>query len=69
MGIEHAVANGAIEALPVEALTYMVLGAMVQAALAIARAKDQQKALRETIATVTFMLEGLRPKPAGERSQ
>jgi AcrR family transcriptional regulator len=69
MGIEHAVANGAIEALPVEALTYMVLGAMVQAALAIARAKDQQKALRETIATVTYMLEGLRPKATAERSQ
>jgi len=36
--------------------------------MAIARAKDQQKALRETIRTVTSMLEGLKSKPAGERS-
>lgn len=66
-GIEHAVESGAIESLPVESLTYMVLGAMVQAAMAIARAKDQQKALRETIRTVTSVLEGLRSKPAAER--
>jgi len=67
-GIEHAVESGAIESLPVESLTYMVLGALIQAALAIARAKDQQKALRETITTVTSMLEGLRRRPADERS-
>jgi len=67
-GIQHAVESGVIESLPVESLTYMVLGAMVQAAMAIARAKDQKKALRETIRTVTSVLEGLRSKPAAERS-
>lgn len=68
-GIEHAVETGVLESLPVEALTYMVLGAMVQAAMAIARAKDQQKALQETIMTVTSVLKGLKRKPAAERSR
>jgi len=67
-GIENAVEAGVIESLPTEALTYMVLGALIQAAMAIARAKDQQKALRETIRTVTSILEGLKSKPGGERS-
>ncbi len=67
MGIEHAVDSGAIEPQPTEFLTYLVLGALIQAALAIAHAKDRQKALRETITTVTSMLEGLRAKPGGGR--
>ncbi|HTY56295.1 MAG TPA: TetR/AcrR family transcriptional regulator [Candidatus Binataceae bacterium] len=61
-GLEEAVAAGVIQPLPTEALTFLVLGALVQASMAIARAKDQPKALRETIKTVTSMLEGLRVK-------
>jgi len=68
-GLQHAVEAGEIEALPIESLTYLVLGAVIQASTAIARAKDQQKALGETITTVTSMLEGLRPKRSGERSR
>ena len=67
-GIQDAVEAGEIEPLPVESLTFMVLGALLQAAMAIARAKDQEKALNETITTVTSMLEGLKPKHKAERS-
>ncbi len=53
---------GAIERLPIRPLTHMLLGALDDAALYVARAGDQKKARRDAGTTVERLLEGLRPR-------
>jgi hypothetical protein len=51
---------GYIEPLPAKALTYMLVGAMIEAGLFIAGADDPAAARREIGRTLARLLEGLR---------
>ncbi len=60
MGLETVMEAGLIERQPVEPLAHLLLGAMAEAGLMIARAEDQQEARREVGKSVERLLEGLR---------
>jgi AcrR family transcriptional regulator len=63
IALQAAMDAGAIERQPLRPLTHMLLGALDEAALYVARAEDQPKARREVRKTVERLLEGLRPRP------
>jgi AcrR family transcriptional regulator len=60
MGLEGVMEAGLIERQPLEPLAHLVLGALGEAGLMIARADDQPKARREVGESVARLLEGLR---------
>jgi AcrR family transcriptional regulator len=59
-GLERAMADGRLAKRPVEPLTHLLLGALSQAAMAIARAKDPGKTMRDTRAEVMRLLEAIK---------
>lgn len=58
-GLERAMAEGHIPSRPVEPLTHLLVGALSQAAMAIARAKDPALTMRDTRREVERLLEAL----------
>jgi AcrR family transcriptional regulator len=60
MGLETVMEAGYIERQPVEPLAHLMLGALGEAGLMIARAEDQQTARREVGDSIERLLEGLR---------
>jgi AcrR family transcriptional regulator len=60
MGLETVMEAGLIERQPVEPLAHLLLGAMAEAGLMIARAEDHHAARREVGESVERLLEGLR---------
>jgi AcrR family transcriptional regulator len=60
MGLEGVMDAGLIEKQPVEPLAHLMLGALAEAGLMIARAEDQKLARREVGESVERLLEGLR---------
>ncbi len=62
IALEAAMDAGAIERQPVRPLTHLLLGALDEAALYVARAKNAKQARREVGAAVERLLEGLQPR-------
>jgi AcrR family transcriptional regulator len=65
MGLESVMEAGLIERQPLEPLAHLMLGALGEAGLMIARADDQQAARREMGKSVERLLEGLRVHEKG----
>jgi AcrR family transcriptional regulator len=63
--LRAAMDSGAIIRQPLEPLTHLLLAALHEAALFVARAEDQTAARAEVGATVEHLLDGLRSAPAG----
>jgi AcrR family transcriptional regulator len=61
--LEAAMNAGVIQKRPVEPLAHIMLAALSEAALQIARADDQKKALEEMSATLWALIESLRVRP------
>jgi AcrR family transcriptional regulator len=59
-GLESIMEAGLIEQQPVEPLAHLMLGALAEAGLMIARSEDPQKARQEVGRSVERLLEGLR---------
>lgn len=59
--LEQAMAAGAIAPQPVRALAHVMVGAMDEAALFIARAEDPVAARQEAASVLARLVEGLRP--------
>ncbi len=59
-GLQNAIDDGKIAPRPIEPLAHMLLGAMCEAAMMVARASDQRRATREVLAELGRMLEALR---------
>ena len=62
-GIERAMTDGKIAKRPADPLTHLLLGALSQAAMAIARADDPAVTMRETRREVDRLLAGLAVRP------
>jgi AcrR family transcriptional regulator len=60
MGLESVMQAGLIAEQPVEPLAHLMLGALAEAGLMIARSEDPQKARQEVGESVERLLEGLR---------
>jgi AcrR family transcriptional regulator len=63
--LEEAMKAGAIEREPVRALAHLVLGAIDEAAMLVARADDGGRTRREVGESVERLIERLRPRDAG----
>jgi hypothetical protein len=59
LGLQIAIEDGIIAPRPLEPLVQMLNGAMCEAAMLVARAKDQRKAMREVLAELRVFLEAL----------
>jgi AcrR family transcriptional regulator len=59
LGIERAIDAGAIAKRPVSPLAHLLFGAICESAMMVARARDQQAALREALAELRRMLRSL----------
>ena len=59
-GVEALIADGHLAPRPVAPLANMLFGAMCEAAMMVARAKDQRAATREVLAELRAMMEALR---------
>lgn len=64
-GLKNAIASGALADRAPEMLAHMILGALSEAAMAIARAPQPKKVLREALAEFDRLLEGLTRKNGG----
>jgi AcrR family transcriptional regulator len=64
MALEAAAAQGLIEPQPMDVLAHVILGALNEAAVLIARAEDQAAMRRQVREVVQRLFEGLRAKPA-----
>lgn len=64
-GIRTAIASGAVAERSAEMLAHMILGALSEAAMAIARAPQPRKVLKDALAEFDRMLEGLARNDAG----
>lgn len=66
-GLEAAIQEGAIAPRPVESLTHLVQGALIQAGMVVARAEDPAAARKTMGAEIRKLLDGLarEPEPAG----
>ena len=62
VGLEEAMAAGALARWPVAPLANLVLGALNEAGMMIASAKDTRAVRAEVGDTVVHVLEGLRPR-------
>jgi len=60
--LAEAMEDGSIAPQPIEPLSHVLLGALNQAALLIARSDDVEKARAELGTTVDLILDGLRPR-------
>jgi AcrR family transcriptional regulator len=58
--LRAAMADGSIEGQPVEPLAHVIVAALHEAALYVARSRDQRRARREVDATINHLLAGLR---------
>ena len=63
--LETAMENGRIERQPLDSLTHLLLGALTEAALMLARAEDPEAARTEVGRTIGRLLDGLAPAPRG----
>ncbi len=61
-GLQAAMEQGFIEPQPLDSLTHLLLGALIEAAMAIARSKDVKLARAEMGASLTRLLDGLRQR-------
>ncbi|HYB90955.1 MAG TPA: helix-turn-helix domain-containing protein [Candidatus Binataceae bacterium] len=61
--VRAAIDQGQIERQPVDPLAHLILGALTEAAMLIAHAKDKTAARREVTAAVRRLFEGLRATP------
>lgn len=64
-GLKNAIASGALADRAPEMLAHMILGALSEAAMAIARAPQPKKVLKEALAEFDRLLEGLTRKNGG----
>ena len=64
--LEAAMNSGKLESQPVDTLAHLMLGALAEAALVLARADDLTAARAEVGRTVARLLEGLRPRTEGK---
>jgi AcrR family transcriptional regulator len=64
-GLQAGMDAGVIDRQPVDPLAHMLIGALHEAALAIARADDPEVARAETGPGIELLLNGLRPRSAG----
>ena len=64
-GLKGAIASGAMVERSPDMLAHMILGALSEAAMAIARAPQPKKVLKEALAEFDLLLEGLTRKNAG----
>lgn len=60
-GVTAAVAAGQLRELPVEELSNALLGALIEAALYVARAEDPPAAKERMVSVLESLLDGLRP--------
>jgi AcrR family transcriptional regulator len=58
-GIRRAIEAGSIEERPVEPLAHLLFGALCESAMVVARAPDQRKALRDSLAELHRLLGSL----------
>jgi AcrR family transcriptional regulator len=65
--LQAAMEAGEVELLPVDSLAHIVLGALTEAAMVIARAEDRQAVRAEVGAVVNRLLEGLRTAKSKQR--
>jgi hypothetical protein len=65
--LEAAIDAGAISPAPVKPLAHVLLGALDEAAMAVARAEDPAAASDEMDVVLGRMLDGLRSGPAHRR--
>lgn len=63
-GLQAAIASGALPPQPVDALAHLLVGAMNEAAMWIARAPDPTLALAQATAVLDNLLAGLQVKPS-----
>ena len=59
-GLEALIADGRLAPRPVAPLAHMLLGAMCEAAMWVARAEDPRAATRQAVAELEAIMEGLR---------
>lgn len=64
-GLKAAIASGAIVERSPDMLAHMILGALSEAAMAIARAPQPKKVLKEALAEFDLLIEGLTRKRPG----
>lgn len=64
-GLQAVMESGDIVVQPVDALAHLLVGAMNEAAMWIARADDPARALSQTTTAFDRLLEGLRMRPCG----
>jgi AcrR family transcriptional regulator len=69
-GLRAAMDSGELAAQPVEPLAHLLVGAFMQGAMVIARATDEQAAIRSIAGSMRRLIDGLRPaapppEPAG----
>jgi AcrR family transcriptional regulator len=65
IGLQTAMDRGQIAPRPLEPLVQMLNGAICEAAMLVARSKDQRRATREVLAELRVMLDALSTPPRG----
>ena len=60
-GLQAAMDSGELAAQPVEPLAHLLVGAFMQGAMVIARAADEQSAIRSIAGSMHRLIDGLRP--------
>lgn len=64
-GLSRAIAAGAVTERPIDMLAHMILGALSEAAMAIARSPHPRKVLKDALGEFDRWLDGLTPEGAG----
>ena len=62
-GLANAIASGAMVERPVDMLAHMILGALSEAAMAIARAPQPKKVLKDALREFDALIEGVTRRP------
>jgi AcrR family transcriptional regulator len=65
LGLQAAMDQGQIAPRPLEPLVQMLNGAICEAAMLVARSRDQRRATREVLAELRIMLDALSEPPRG----
>jgi AcrR family transcriptional regulator len=63
-GLKNAISSGALVERPVDMLAHMILGALSEAAMAIARSPHPKRVLKDALREFDLLIEGLTRKPA-----
>jgi AcrR family transcriptional regulator len=63
-GLANAISSGAIADRPVDMLAHMILGALSEAAMAIARSPHPRKVLKDALREFDILIEGVTGRPA-----